>query len=183
MDQEKKDDKMYVLSNDIMTIEFEDGAVVDCIIDFIFPVNGIQYIALHPEEFEGDEDDCPIYFYRYSEDADENPILDMIENDEELDAVLDRAQELFDLENTSESDKSDAQRSVETILKRFTIQDSIESIVKAKGFSDCLCCISDEGVTLIVPKEQLTETAALVLDDAVTSHYNVSYENITLVGA
>ena len=42
---------------------------------------------------------------------------------------------------------------------------------------------SDEGVTLIVPKEQLTETAALVLDDAVTSHYNVSYENITLVGA
>ena len=99
------------------------------------------------------------------------------------DAVLDRAQELFDLENTSESDKSDAQRSVETILKRFTIQDSIESIVKAKGFSDCLCCISDEGVTLIVPKEQLTETAALVLDDAVTSHYNVSYENITRVGA
>ncbi len=96
MDQEKKDDKMYVLSNDIMTIEFEDGAVVDCIIDFIFPVNGIQYIALHPEEFEGDEDDCPIYFYRYSEDADENPILDMIENDEELDAVLDRFDELLD---------------------------------------------------------------------------------------
>ena len=28
MDQEKKDDKMYVLSNDIMTIEFEDGALL-----------------------------------------------------------------------------------------------------------------------------------------------------------
>ena len=69
------------------------------------------------------------------------------------------------------------------LLKSFTVQDSIESILKAKGFSDCLCTVTDEGVTVIVPKEQLNDTAALVIDDAVTSHYNVDYEKISIVGA
>ena len=52
-----------------------------------------------------------------------------------------------------------------------------------KGFSDCLCTVTDEGVTVIVPKEQLNDTAALVIDDAVTSHYSVDYEKISIVGA
>lgn len=102
---------------------------------------------------------------------------------ENQDRVLDEAKQVFDLEEATDEDKSEAQKSVEVILKRFTIQDSIESILKAKGFSDCMCYISDEGVTLIVPKEQLNDTAVLVIDDAVTSHYNVDYEKISIVGA
>lgn len=99
------------------------------------------------------------------------------------DAAMEQAQKAFDLENTKEEDKTEAQKSVEKLLKDFTVQDSIESIIKAKGFSDCLCCISDEGVTVIVPKNQINDTAALVIDDAVTSHYSVSYENISIIGA
>ena len=99
------------------------------------------------------------------------------------DGVIDRAKEIFDTENASEDEKSEAQRDVEKMLKTFTLQDSIESIVKAKGFTDCLCYISDEGVTVIVPKEQLNDAAALMIDDAVTAHYKVSYENISIVGA
>ncbi len=99
------------------------------------------------------------------------------------DAVLDEAQKVFDLESAREEDKSEAQKNVEKILRSFTVQQSIESIIKAKGFSDCLCCISDEGVTVIVPEEQLNDTAVLVIDDAVFSHYKVSYEKISVVGA
>lgn len=99
------------------------------------------------------------------------------------DGVIDDAKEIFDLENANEEDKSEAQKSVEEIIKNFTVQDSIESIIKAKGFSDCLCYISSEGVTVMVPEAQLNDTAALVINDAVTSHYNVSYENISIVGA
>ena len=99
------------------------------------------------------------------------------------DKVLDEASKVFNLDNASEEDKSEAQKNVENLLKSFTIQDSIESIVKAKGFSDCLCYISDEGVTVIVPNEQLNDTAALVIDDAVTSHYKVDYDKISIVGA
>ena len=99
------------------------------------------------------------------------------------DKVIDEAGKLFNLDGTSEEDKSAAQKSVADMLKNFTVQESIESVVKAKGFSDCLCTVSDAGVTVIVPKEQLNDTAALVIDDAVTSHYSVAYENISIVGA
>ena len=99
------------------------------------------------------------------------------------DKVIDDAKKVFDIENGSDDDKSEAQKNVETMLKSFTVQDSIESIVKAKGFSDCLCYISDEGVTVIVPNEQLNDTAALVIDGAVTSHYKVDYDKISIVGA
>lgn len=98
------------------------------------------------------------------------------------DKIIDDAQEIFDLENVSEEEMTDAQKSVENILKTFTIQDSIESIIKAKGFSECLCYISDSGVTIIVPDSELNDTSALVIDDAVTSHYEVSYEDISIVG-
>lgn len=65
----------------------------------------------------------------------------------------------------------------------FTVQDSIESIIKAKGFTECLCYISDEGVTVIVPDSELNDTSVLVIDDAVTSHYDVDYDDISIVGA
>lgn len=99
------------------------------------------------------------------------------------DKVIDVAKETLDLENVSESEMTEAQKSVEKLLKTYTIQDSIESIIKAKGFSECLCYISDEGVTVIVPDSELNDTSALVIDDAVTSHYDVSYEDISIVGA
>ena len=99
------------------------------------------------------------------------------------DKVIDEAKETLDLENVSEAEMTEAQKSVEKLLKIYTVQDSIESIIKAKGFSECLCYISDEGVTIIVPDSELNDTSALVIDDAVTSHYDVGYENISIVGA
>ena len=96
---------------------------------------------------------------------------------------MDDAQKVFDLDTADDSKKSEAQQNVEEIIKIFTIQDSIESIVKAKGFSECLCYISDEGVTVIVPNGELNDTSALLIDDAVTSHYNVDYSDISIVGA
>lgn len=99
------------------------------------------------------------------------------------DKMLDEAKEIFNLDNADDSEISEAQKNVEKILKNFTIQDSIESIIKAKGFSECLCCISDEGVTIIVPENELNDNSALIIDDAVISHYDVSYDNISIVGA
>ena len=99
------------------------------------------------------------------------------------DEVIDKANEILKLEDASDDDMTEAQKDVEKIIKNFTIQDSIESIVKAKGFSECLCYISDDGVTVVVPDTELNDTSALVIDAAVTSHYEVSYDDISIVGA
>lgn len=99
------------------------------------------------------------------------------------DKVTDTANEVLKLKDTDEDELTQAQKSVENILKTFTIQDSIESIIKAKGFSECLCYISDEGVTIIVPDSELNDGSVLVIDDAVTSHYEVDFDDISIVGA
>ncbi len=99
------------------------------------------------------------------------------------DKIIDDAKAVFDLENASDKEKSEAQKDVELIIKNFTVQDSIESIIKAKGFSDCICYISDMGVSVIVPENELNDTTALVIDDAVVTHYSVDYDKISIVGA
>ncbi len=99
------------------------------------------------------------------------------------DKIIDDAEDILELDGVSDEEKSDAVKNIENMLKTFTIQDSIESIIKAKGFSECLCYISDVGVTIIVPDAELNDSSALVIDDAVTSHYEVDFENISIVGA
>lgn len=99
------------------------------------------------------------------------------------DKIIDDAKEIFNLESSSDADKSEAEKNVEELLKTFTIQDSIENIVKAKGFSECLCYISDQGVSVIVPKSQLDDTSVLIIDDAVVTHYEVDYDDISVIGA
>ena len=99
------------------------------------------------------------------------------------DKVIDEAKAIIEDESSSEEELSEAQRSAVQMLKNFTIQDSIESLIRAKGFSDCICCISEDGVSVIVPNDELNDGSALIIDDAVTSHYKVDYENISIVGA
>ena len=99
------------------------------------------------------------------------------------DNVIEKAKDVLDVDSSTEEQQSEAQKSVAKLLKSFTVQDSIESIIKAKGFSECLCTISDMGVTVIVPQSELNDTAALLIDDAVTSHWDVSFEKISIVGA
>ena len=60
-----------------------------------------MYVALLPVGQENEEED-DIYLYRYSEDADGNPILDNIEDDEEYDIVADAFDELLDSEEYDE---------------------------------------------------------------------------------
>ena len=99
------------------------------------------------------------------------------------DKVIDDAEEILDSDSSSDTELTEAQENVERIISFFTTQDTIETIVKAKGFSDCLCCITDMGVTVIVPKNELNENTVLSIYDAVTTHYEIASDAISVVGA
>lgn len=56
-----------------------------------------DYIALLPvDEDEQPNEDGEVFIYRYSEDAEGNPSLENIEDDEEYEVVSDRFDELLD---------------------------------------------------------------------------------------
>ena len=76
-----------------ITLELEDDSVLECDVLTRFPLEGRQYIALQPQEGEHAEE---IYLYRFSEDENGEPVLDMIETEDEYEAVADRFDEILD---------------------------------------------------------------------------------------
>lgn len=75
--------KQEVDDADIITLEFDDGATVECEIMGIFDHAGKDYIALIPED---DSDDVYIYAYK---DVDEDSFeLEDIEDDDLFEEVV-----------------------------------------------------------------------------------------------
>lgn len=71
-----------------VTIELEDGTVMEYGILTIFTVNEQDYIALLPFDEKGQlKTDTPALLYRYYEDDKENGSIEYIESDEEYEAV------------------------------------------------------------------------------------------------
>ena len=86
-----EDDDMFV------TLDLDDGSSVECQILTIFEADGRDYIALLPVDENGDSnEDGEVFIYRYSEDAEGNPSLENIEDDDEYEVVSDRFDELLD---------------------------------------------------------------------------------------
>jgi len=94
----------------IISLTLEDDTELDCMVASIFDVNDREYIALVPVDEEGEPTDPDsILFYRYDGTDEENPVLDNIEDDDELESVLDRFEELLDeMEFEDEEGEEDA---------------------------------------------------------------------------
>ena len=84
-----------------MTVELdlEDGSPVVCAIITILECQGKDYIVLLPLDENGENDDGEVWFYRYHEDendANAEPELEFIEDDEEYEIVADAFDEYLD---------------------------------------------------------------------------------------
>lgn len=87
------------VTDEDMTVELdtEDG-IITCSILTILTVNDKDYIALLPQDADGNTGD-DVWFYGYKENPDdpnEEPELIYIEDDEELEAVYDKFDEYLD---------------------------------------------------------------------------------------
>ncbi len=68
---------------DVITLEFDDGAEVECEIMGVFDYEGKEYIALIPDD--GSDD---VYIYGYKETGDDEFELVDIEDDAEFEKVV-----------------------------------------------------------------------------------------------
>ena len=81
MTDEKKN--VEIEETDVITLEFDDGAEVECEIMGVFDYNGKEYIALIPDD--GTDD---VYIYGYKQVGDDEFELVDIEDDAEFEAVV-----------------------------------------------------------------------------------------------
>jgi len=80
-----------------------------------------------------------------------------------------------------------AQEQESTMMTAANITDAIEaeanieSLVKAKGFEDCLAIINDDKASIVVKTEGLQDSEAAQITDIVLSQTNLTAKNIQIV--
>ena len=95
MEQNPKMDTEMEQEEVTVTLTLDDGSQLECVVLTIFDAGKREYIALLP--MDGQEaEEGEVYLYRYSEDADGNPSLENIEDDEEYYIVSEAFDELLD---------------------------------------------------------------------------------------
>ena len=91
--------------DEYMTVELtlDNDEVVECAILTLFEAGGKEYIALLPLNEDGETEDGDVYIYRYTEDANGEPELENIEDDDEYEIAADAFDEWMDTQEFEES--------------------------------------------------------------------------------
>ena len=90
--------------DEYMTVELtlDNDEVVECAILTLFEAVGKEYIALLPLNEDGETEDGDVYLYRYTEDANGEPELENIEDDDEYEIAADAFDEWMDTQEFEE---------------------------------------------------------------------------------
>lgn len=99
---------------------------------------------------------------------------------ESQDRIVEIAKEVLEKSDAIPEAKESATVQAEKIETFMAYQTNIENILKAKGFTECLCCITDKGCTIIVPKSDMQEDSAMIIKDAVFGQTGMEFENFAI---
>ena len=87
------------------------------------------------------------------------------------------------LEYTENPDEAyeDATEQLSKLEDMILSQNRVEATLKAKGFSDCMCYLSETSCTVIVPKNEMNDSSALIIKDCIKENSGLPFENISIV--
>ncbi len=86
-----------------VTLTLDDDTEITCAVLNIFAVEAKEYIALLPLNENGESENGEVYLYRYFKNANGDPELDNIEDDEEYTAAANTFNALMDQLNLQEN--------------------------------------------------------------------------------
>lgn len=78
--------------------------------------------------------------------------------------------------------KETAQGEMIKIAEYTEVESAIENLVKASGYKDCVCYISDGNASLVVKGDALSETDILKITQIVTEQSGIESEKIKIIG-
>lgn len=90
-------------------------------------------------------------------------------------------QETISNVKTDDTAKKSAVDQLAVITKRSENETAIESLIKAKGFTDSIAIIGDEGVNIIVEAEKLLDSQVQQIKDIVIGQTGISIEKIKIL--
>jgi stage III sporulation protein AH len=97
------------------------------------------------------------------------------------DEAIDVLKLVTENEDATESAKAEAAEKISKIAVDIQNEANIESLVKAKGFEECVAVISDNSVSVIVKAESLQANQAAQILAIVYETTGISPENISII--
>lgn len=104
-----------------------------------------------------------------------------VEREQARDSAIETAQETLKLADSSEEAKTLAVEQLNKLEDNIVIETNIENILKGKGFTECLCMISEDSCSISVLKEELVDDTPLIIKDAVLSQLDIDFNSITII--
>ena len=99
------------------------------------------------------------------------------------DEALDKLQKVVDSADESSKAKQEAGKNIARISDNISVENNIESLVCAKGISNCLAVVNTEGtrVDIIVECEELSDNVIMQIKDIAMQQLGCSFENVSIV--
>lgn len=99
------------------------------------------------------------------------------------DEAMDTIQKTMKSSSMSQEEKKQYAAQLTASLEDLNAENEIETLVRAKGFADCLCFLQSEraDLTVMTSGEPLTAAQVAQIRDVVLSRSSVSAQNITVV--
>ena len=97
------------------------------------------------------------------------------------DEAVQTIQNLYNSGENDETQTASLIQKAEEITANMELETKIESIIKAKGFDDCIVYISGDYADVMVQTEGLLETEAALIKEAIIQETTVPVENISIV--
>lgn len=106
-----------------------------------------------------------------------------LEKQKARDSALTILKENSEKENISQQERDKAASNMESLATGAVTEARVESLIKAKGFKDCVALINDEAVNIIVkaPEGGLTASDTTKIKDIVISEAKVKPSQIKIV--
>lgn len=102
---------------------------------------------------------------------------------ESRDSALDSLQKALQNTELTEAEKTELTAKLTAVAQSITAESNIESMIKAKGFSDCMAYISDGAIKVIVACSdgELTGDKTAQIVEIVTSQTDIPAQKISIV--
>lgn len=83
----------------------------------------------------------------------------------------------------NEAAKTEAVKQSAELAKRIEQQSNIESLIRAKGFKECIAFISNGECSIVVSSGDITNAGAITIKDIVHKQSGIEYSKITITEA
>ena len=106
-----------------------------------------------------------------------------LEKQKSRDSALNILKETAEKQEVSQESRDQAAASMEQLAVSGVCENRIETLIKAKGFEDCVAVLSDKSVSCVVKtdKNGLAPNQTAQIQDVILSNCEISCENIKII--